>query len=101
MKKLVLATLLSFSMMNSVAAVLPPLYESLKEYKALLEDPQLTKKLESGELIMDIERSDRMFTITTNKHTLDVNIVYDAQSQPGPQNFHFEFAEPIPVYSED
>lgn len=100
-KKFFLAMLLSIYLASSVDAALPPLYQSLNEFKALLEHPQLTQKLQSGELITDIEKSDRVFIITTNKHTLEVNIVYEAQSSPGPQQFKLEFAEPVPVYADD
>ena len=77
-------------------ALLPPLYHTLSEYKALLEDKQLTEKLSSGEAILLIERADKSFTVTTNKHKLVVDILFDKPETIGPAKFHFIFHDPEP-----
>jgi hypothetical protein len=75
----------------SVEAALPPFYQSLNEYRALLNSPELAKKLGSVESIQEIQRTDSGFIITTTKHTMDVDIIFDPQNHPGPAQFHFFF----------
>ena len=77
----------------NLSAALPPLYQSLKEYQELLNSPQLLDKLDSADLIDDIQRYGNRFMIRTSKHNLQVDLVYELQSMPGPQNFHFIFHE--------
>lgn len=72
-------------------ALLPPLYQSVKEYKALLNDPRLEKNLSSGELIQNIERTETGFEVTTNKQVLKVAVIYKKQRMPGPAEFQLEF----------
>lgn len=95
MKKLALLSLLLFGSATSSHALLPPLYESIKEYKALLNDPRFVDNLTSGETILDIRREHNNFEVITNQHKLNVKIVYEPQGRPGPAQFHLEFMEPI------
>ena len=75
----------------SLHAVLPPFYESVKEYKALLDSPELEKHLSSGEAILDIKRDETGFSVTSTRRTLKVGIVYEPTNMPGPAKFHLEF----------
>lgn len=84
---LILGTLMS----AHLCAALPPLYETLKEYQALLASPQITEKLVSADAIQDIQRDSYGFLIKTNKHNLKVDVVYEPQNHPGPSKFHFVF----------
>jgi hypothetical protein len=77
----------------SLNAILPPLYASLTEYQALVTSPELTDKLGSAEGILDIKRTEKGFSITSFKYTLDVDLVSEHQDQPGPSKFHFVFHE--------
>lgn len=74
-------------------AILPPLYHSINEYKALLGNPELAEKLNSADLIESIELKENAFFVKTNKHTLKVDIVYDPQDMPGPAKFHLVFQD--------
>lgn len=94
MKKTVLFSILAMNFTASAFAALPPLYESINEYKALLTDSQLTHKLESGEIINAITRNETGFIIDTNKHRLTVKMIADPQKMPGPAKFHYEFGIP-------
>lgn len=80
-----------------IEAALPPLYQSLNEYKALLVNPQLTEKLTSADLIQSIQRESSSFLIKTNKHTLKIDVIYDPQKSPGPAKYHFVFHEAVPI----
>lgn len=93
MKKLIFALIFT----TQIQAALPPLYQSLNEYKALLGNPALAEKLTSADLIESIELKEGGFLIKTNKHTLKVDLVYDPQGMPGPQKFHLVFQEPTPL----
>lgn len=93
-----MATIIGFSTLtSSLSAALPPLYATLSEYKSLLRNPELAEKIGSGEPIQEIKRTDNGFLVTTNKHNLNVDIVYEPQDNPGPAKFHFIFhdAEPL------
>lgn len=76
---------------GSATAALPPLYQSLVEYKRLLEEKELSKNLGSEEVIMEIKREEKGFRILTSKSALEVGIVYEPQDHPGPAKFHFIF----------
>lgn len=92
-----------FSLVNvlgwtiSIDAALPPFYQSVNEYRSLLNDKQLEKALVSAEGIREIKRTENGFTIISNKHTLDVELIYDSQAMPGPANFHFIFHDAIKI----
>lgn len=77
-----------------IEAVLPPLYQTISEYKALLADPQLAQNLDSAEVIQSISLRSEGFLIKTSKRILEVEIVYEPQKMPGPSKFHFVFKKP-------
>jgi hypothetical protein len=98
MKKICFSWLALFLMgINFSEGALPPLYQSIHEFSMLLENPELSKKLESGELIISIKRIDNGLEITTNKHSLYAEIVNDPMKMPGPQKFHFVIHDPKPL----
>lgn len=79
-----------------VQAILPPLYHTLSEFKALINDKQLTDKLQSGEAILSITLSESSFRVQTNQHNMIVDIVYEQTDRIGPAQFHLVFHEPTP-----
>lgn len=83
-----LASLLTHSMSY---AALPPLYETLKEFKTLIEDPRLEHSFTSGDAIEKIERNEDGFTITSNKRTVHVKIAYEPAMRPGPAKYKLIF----------
>jgi hypothetical protein len=97
MKKLFGLVLATSALSSSLQAALPPLYESLSEYKSLLGSEELSNKLGSAEGIQDVKRTEKGFRIATKKYNLDVDIVFEPQSQPGPAKFHFIFHDPVPL----
>lgn len=84
------ATILSCSCSFAYAA-LPPLYETLKEFKSLINDPRLEENLTSADAIQKIERTDKGFVVTTNKRTMNVGIVYEPALRPGPAKYKLVF----------
>lgn len=96
MKKL-FSLVLTAAAASSLQAALPPLYESLSEYKSLLGSEELSNKLGSAEGIQDVKRTEKGFRISTMKYHLDVDIVFEPQSHPGPAKFHFIFHDPVPL----
>lgn len=88
----VFLTTLSFWYLQLNAA-LPPLYESLTEYQAIVTSPELVEKLNSAEGIQNIKRTENGFIITTFRYTLQVDRVNEPLDQPGPAKFHFIFHE--------
>ena len=72
-------------------AALPPLYQSIREFKALLDSPQIADRIGSEEVIRSITRDDNGFSIQTTKQTVSVCVIYDPVDHPGPAKFHLEF----------
>jgi len=93
MKRAFLSTILAVLATSPlfVEAALPPFYQSLNEYKALLTSQELAQKLGSAESIRDIERTENGFLVRTTRYMLNVEVVYDPPKQPGPSQFHFVF----------
>lgn len=77
-------------------ALLPPLYHSLNEFKALVESPELDKHLDSGEAIIAIRRTEKGLVVITNKHLLFVEIENVPADVVGPATFKLKFQDPIP-----
>lgn len=74
--------------------LLPPLYEGIKEMQAILGSPEIGEKLQSGELITKIEKTNEGFLIETNQHQLDVKVIYQDTHKIGPATFQLKFGEP-------
>ncbi len=75
-------------------AALPPLAESMREMKAILEDPKLTDLLSMAEQIQAIEKNESGYLIRTQRHVLEVEVVSLPVSHPGPIRFELKFGEP-------
>ena len=91
MKKLLLLAIASLPSFSEAA--LPPLYQSLREYQALIEHPHLKEKLPSSQPILEIAREENSFTLSTPNYTLSVAIRYLPQAQPGPAQFELLFRD--------
>lgn len=79
---------------TSLTALLPPLYQSSAEIKAILSDEKLSSVLQSGDLIIDIKRIDKGYLIVTNHREIEAKIVYKKMEQPGPAKFEVVFEQP-------
>lgn len=88
--------LLSFLFINTSFAALPPLWEDVKELKAILDDPQLGSSLQSGESILKIKRTEKGWLIVTNKNHLAIQVVPQQQDKMGPAKFSLEFGQASP-----
>ncbi len=99
MKRKLLALCFATSFVTAYAgAILPPLYHTLAEFKAIVEAPELTESLQSGEAIISITREENLkFTVLTNKHKLIVDIIYEHTDKIGPAKFHLQFQQPEPL----
>ncbi len=93
MKKILLLHLL---LAQAAFAALPPFYQSKKEIEAILKSEELSKALDSADLILKIEQNEKGYLITTNKHTLQVDIAPKQNRMPGPMQFTLRFHTAIP-----
>lgn len=91
MKKLAICLAANLALAANATAALPPFYESTKEIRALLDSPQLGEQLGSGDAIQSISRAEHGFIVTTTKHSIKVDVVYDPVDHPGPAKFHLVF----------
>ncbi len=94
MKKFALCLVTLLLAVFSAQAALPPVYQSTKEYRALLDSPKLTELLGSGEAIRSIARDEKGFIVQTTKYSLRVDVIYDPMDHPGPAKFHLAFHDP-------
>lgn len=90
-----IATFLLFS--TPAFALLPPLYEGIKEVKTILASSDLSQKLQSGEILETIQKNDAGYLITTNQHQLQVDVTYKQTGKIGPAEYELRFHEPIPL----
>lgn len=97
MKNFFLACLASLAIGSSAEALLPPLYEGISEIKSILISRELDQKLESGDVILSIQKNDNGYEIITNKHRLQVDIIYRPMPHPGPAQFELRFHDAEPV----
>jgi hypothetical protein len=98
MKKLLVILALGVALTQApLQALLPPLFQSMEEFKALSLDKRLTEKLESGESVVSITRFDKKYTVITNRHKINVDVIYDKTNNNGPAKFHFVFHDPQPL----
>lgn len=88
MFKRILMVLL-FSSTASLNAVLPPLYSTANEIKAILNSPELDHHLTSGEPIMEIKRTEKGWLIVGYHHNVEVEVIYQKQEMPGPSKYTF------------
>ncbi len=77
-------------------ALLPPLYQTANEIKAILSDQQLGQKLQSGDVIMSIQKNKESYEVVTNTRKIQVDVIYQPANRPGPAQFVFKFYDPIP-----
>lgn len=100
MKKIGLILLTTFIVTTQMEALLPPLYQTSSEIKAIMADEQLGEKLQSGEVIEKIEKNDLGYLITTNKSQLQVRVAYEPTGHPGPAHYRLEFENSTPLSSQ-
>jgi hypothetical protein len=91
MKLLLFTSLLSFL---PIEGLLPPLYEGIKELQTLLASPLLAQKLQAGDVIEKIEKTEKGYKVTTNKRELEITLHYSSDHKIGPADFTLEFGEP-------
>lgn len=89
------ATFLLFS--APTFALLPPLYEGIKEVKTILASSELSQKLQSGEILEKIQKNDSGYVITTSQHQLQVDVIYSQTGKIGPAEYELRFHDPIPL----
>jgi hypothetical protein len=83
---------------GTLFSILPPLYHTLAEFKAIVESPELTSSLQSGEAIISITREENAeFVVLTNKNKLLVDVVFEKTARIGPAKFHLVFHKPEPL----
>jgi hypothetical protein len=97
MKKFGLILGAFMAMQGGLWGALPPLYQGLAELKAILNNSQLSQQLQAGEVITSIKKTDHGYQIITNQHTLDANVVFKEQAQPGPAQFDIKFSNLKPL----
>jgi hypothetical protein len=91
MKKMIFVFLAS-----SGFAVLPPFYQSVKEFQQLINHPRLCQLVETSEVITGIIRTETGYRVFTNRKMIEVEIRYGGDRKIiGPAQFEFSFSDPI------
>lgn len=92
-KKLVFTACTAIICSCSLEAALPPLWQGVAELKAILEDSHLSTYLSSGDYIVDIQKTDDGYIITSAKERIRAQVIYDPSPEGfvGPAKFHIQF----------
>ena len=93
MKKFIFFILFSATCFSA----LPPLYQTSREIKRILNNPMLAEKLKGAEPIQEIKKSQNGWLITTLKHTIQVDLTYLQSEVVGPCEFKLNFHNPIEI----
>lgn len=80
---------------TTICGALPSIYQSIDEYQALLENPQLGSLMGNNETIESILRTPQGFLVKGKHLQLEVEIVYVEEEGTGPQEFDLKFKEPV------
>ena len=87
---------LSIMIMLVILALLSPFYQSIKEAKAILEDPLLAQQIPSGETLISLERVDGGYVCTFTHFTVRVDVEYQPNAtRAGPRAFLTQFHEKV------
>jgi hypothetical protein len=89
MRKALLAFVLLAS--SPISAALPPLAQSSREIKAILESRELYQILGGAEPIEQIARTENGYLVVTAHKELLVDIHYVASNKIGPREFELYF----------
>ena len=91
MKKYILGT---FLLLGSpfATALLPPLYQDVKEIEAILESPSL--KEYSGEQIVQISKKEGGYCLETTHYIFNIAVKTLPSSKIGPAEFELDFQPP-------
>jgi hypothetical protein len=79
---------------STTFGLLPPLAQSTRELKELLNDPRLYEALGSAEMIQEIVRIDHGYRVFTQNYAIQVNLHYKRGGMIGPAQFELEFESP-------
>ncbi len=96
MKKIIY-TISAVLFLSTSFAVLPPLYQGLREIDAIISDDQIRDYFSSGETILEISKNENGYALISNKQKVQVDIEYLHTEVMGPSKFklHFQPAEAI------
>jgi hypothetical protein len=91
MKKLIVCLLVMLAPIHMCYAILPPLYQSVEEIKAILKDKRLSEVLSSSNTITNIIKIDNGYSIETEDSSVVVDVIYIPTKLLGPAKFKLEF----------
>jgi hypothetical protein len=75
-------------------AALPPYWQRVVEIQAILDEGDVARKLDHAP-IDRIERvGEDLYRVQAGTCTLDIRVVGESRSDPGPRKFHLELGDP-------
>lgn len=95
MKKIIL-TLIACAGLQTATAALPPLTQSIREITAILEDKQLAEHLTYSSPVVQIQKTESGYLISTLKAQIHVDVVEKEVQRIGPIEFDLHFNPPMP-----
>ena len=98
MKKLLLCLVIAAA--APLAAALSPAAQSIVEFKAVIDSPEVEAALGNAAL-RDIWRTGDRFFVLGYDVLLPVDIIYQPATGPGPQKFKLEFQKAVPLTTKD
>jgi hypothetical protein len=83
--------------LTSLQAALPPLAQSSREIKAIVEDARLFQSLGGQETISQIVRIEGGYEVYTQSQAIQVFVHYLPPVNKGPIPFELQFSSPVSV----
>ncbi len=94
MKKWII-TLLAIGLTNLASAALPPLAQSCRELRTIIDDQRIYDLLGGSEPLEQILKEGHSYFFVTPTRILQVDLHFIQQNKAGPANFELEFHQPI------
>lgn len=86
--------LLTITCSLPLMAALPPLGNSLRELKALVQDHEFYKIVGSAEIIQNIAKTDYGYLVTTTNKQIEVKVTYHSvKGRLGPAPFELTYTQ--------
>jgi hypothetical protein len=75
-------------------AALPPYWQRMHEIQAILDDSEVARKLDEAPVDRIERTAEDRYRIQAGTCTLDIRIIGESRSDPGPRKFHLEIGDP-------
>jgi hypothetical protein len=77
----------------AAGAALPPYWQRVVEIQAILDDGDVGRKLDKAPIDRIERTAEDLYQVQAGPCTLDIRIIGESRSDPGPREFHLQFGD--------